>query len=63
MKDFVKSILLIIVVTFATIAFSSCVGRMALSDEEWDYYEMQNSHNDDIDMLNSEIDMDDVYHD
>ncbi len=40
---------------------SFCSNRVIMSDGDWDYYELNNS--DDIQMMNSEIDMDDVYHD
>lgn len=51
---FIMAIVVVKVMSF----FSN---RVIMSDGDWDYYELNNS--DDIQMMNSEIDMDDVYHD
>lgn len=60
-KLLIKYVFIFIMAIVVVKVMSFCSNRVIMSDGDWDYYELNNS--DDIQMMNSEIDMDDVYHD
>lgn len=60
-KLLIKYVFIFIMGIVVVKVMSFCSNRVIMSDGDWDYYELNNS--DDIQMMNSEIDMDDVYHD
>ena len=60
-KLLIKYVFIFIMAIVVVKVMSFFSNRVIMSDGDWDYYELNNS--DDIQMMNSEIDMDDVYHD